>query len=186
MRQHQATCNLRAASTPGSPPKSRGKVSSFVSTAPVRDVSNICLMQELWSKASPRHISDCHSTASKLTHSAASASDWAGQRAVSQHQHSHLSLACSADLWCHSLGCTQLITFPHPICLHTSSHPCLAQVFSGICSLTSYHLHRILTPIFPCCLTKLMECSLPASNTTPLVGDLSRTEDFWDICWKVP
>lgn len=41
-----------------------------------RCINYLCLIQELWSKVSQRHISDCHSTASKLTHSAASASDW--------------------------------------------------------------------------------------------------------------
>lgn len=181
-------CNPRATSTPGPSPlqSPEGDQCLYGYSSSPRCVKYLCLMRELWSKASHRHISDCHSTASKLTDSATSASDRAGQRAVSQHQHSHFSLAHSADHWSHSLGCTQLITFPYPICLHTSSHPYLVQVFSG--SLTSYHLHRILTLIFPCCLTKLMECSLPGSKTRPLVEDLSRSVNwgFWNTCWKVP
>lgn len=182
-------CNLRAVCTPGPSPLQSPEGRSAPVWVQLR--TEMCqisrLMQELWSKASHRHISDCHSTASKLTHSAASASDWAGQRVVCQHQHSNLSLVCSADLWSHILSWMQLIAFPYPICLSTSSHPCLVRVFSGIWSCTSY-LHRILTPIFPRCLTKLMECSLLGWNTRALVGDPSKhgNWDFWDTCWKVP
>lgn len=144
-------------------------------------------MLELWSQASHRHISDCHSTASRLTHSAAPASDWS--------KSCFPAISTAISLW-YVVQTTEVTTWAAHNLLHflTPSASTLLHTptWSRFPQAFARSLYIISTefwlPFFPCCLTKLIECSLPGSNTRSPVGDLGRRGnwDFWDTCWRVP